>query len=150
MSCKQKHDLVCAQLRIIRGNPLANTFLFFISLYLSSSRFFSFSFFDTQKYIRSYSRYNETDTQIYLLFYSYYDHPLLRRSSYSFIHFPFFLFFFFREMKLLLILLSFFLNLSDESIESSSVRRPSLIIIRDATVGAKIVNSPCSGLDRFE
>lgn len=52
-----------------------------------------------------------------------------------------------RETKLLH-LLSLSLNLS-ESIESSSVRRPS-VIIRDATVGAKSSIHLSSGLDRFE
>lgn len=42
MSCKQKRDLVCAQLRIIRGNPLANTFLY---LPLSLLFFLSFPFY---------------------------------------------------------------------------------------------------------
>lgn len=42
VSCKQKRDLVCAQLRIIRGNPLANTFLY---LPLSLLFFLSFPFY---------------------------------------------------------------------------------------------------------
>lgn len=50
VSCKQRHDLVCAQLRIIRGNPLANTFLLFISSFsLLLPDLFLSSFFITKR-----------------------------------------------------------------------------------------------------
>lgn len=66
VSCKQRHDLVCAQLRIIRGNPLANTFLLFISSFsLLLPDLFLSSFF----YYKTIIICSTYRVQIYLLFY---------------------------------------------------------------------------------
>lgn len=69
VSCKQRHDLVCAQLRIIRGNPLANTFLLFISFFSLPDLFLSFFYYKTIIICSTYR------VQIYLLF--YYDFELV-------------------------------------------------------------------------
>lgn len=116
VSCKQKRDLVCAQLRIIRGNPLANTF---ISLYLSYS---SYLFLSIKNPIVPFSTYRD-GVQMYSLFYSitrftfsettkFQTHQVRRFSL------------LFREMKQLR--LNFFPPESFDPWKSSSVRRPLL------------------------
>lgn len=79
VSCKQRHDLVCAQLRIIRGNPLANTFLLFISSFsLSFFPIFSFLLFLLQN---DHNLFNVSCTNIFII--------LLRFQTHY--HSPFFL-----------------------------------------------------------